>query len=196
MTKDDIVVVPEPNLRKRSQRVGIITDEVKKLIADMISATVDWENSRDHEAAVGLAAVQVNQLWRVFIVRNDYDDISNKDFTVFINPEIVKKIGPMEEDFEGCLSVPDIYGKVPRYQSVKVKALNEAGEPFRVTAHGFLARLLQHETDHTHGILFIDHIKNTKTAFFQMNTEGSIEPLDYEKSIKNNSLLWDTHEED
>jgi len=196
MTKDDIVVVPEPNLRKRSQRVGIITDEVKKLIADMISATVDWENSRDHEAAVGLAAVQINQLWRVFIVRNDYDDISNKDFTVFINPEIVKKIGPMEEDFEGCLSVPDIYGKVPRYQSVKVKALNEAGEPFRVTAHGFLARLLQHETDHTHGILFIDHIKNTKTAFFQMNTEGSIEPLDYEKSIKNNSLLWDTHEED
>lgn len=192
MTKDDIVVVPEPNLRKRSQRVGVITDDIKKLIADMIAATVDWENSRDHEASVGLAAVQVNQLLRIFIVRNDYDDISNKDFTVFINPEIVKKIGPVEEDFEGCLSVPDIYGKVPRHQSVKVKALNEAGESFRVTAHGFLARILQHETDHTQGVLFVDRIKDSKNAFYQMNKEGSIEPLNYDTAIKNNSILWGT----
>lgn len=192
MTKDDIVTVPEPNLRRRSQRVGIVTAEIKQLIADMKAATVDWEDSRDHEAAVGLAAVQVNQLYRIFIIRNDYDDISNQQFTVFINPEIVKKMGPIEEEYEGCLSVPEIYGKVPRHQGVKVKALNEHGESFRVTAHGFLARILQHETDHTHGMLFIDHIKTKKDAFYKMDDSGSIHPLNYETDIKNNSLLWES----
>lgn len=196
MTKDDIVVVPEPNLRKRSQRIGVITDEIKGLIADMIEATIDWENSRDHEASVGLAAVQVNQLYRIFLVRNDYEDISNKQFTVFINPEIVKRIGPMIEDYEGCLSVPDIYGKVQRYNTVKVKAMNEQGDPFRVTASGFLARILQHETDHTNGVLFIDHIKGDSKAFFKMNDEGNIVPLDYKTHVQNNSILWDDVHED
>lgn len=197
MTKDDIVVVPEPNLRKRSQRVGVITDEIHQLIADMKSAALDWEQSREHESAVGLAAVQVNKLYRVFIVRNnseaeDEDELDTQ-FTVFINPEIVKQVGPMEEDFEGCLSVPEIYGKVPRYQCVKVKALNENGQQFRVTAYGFLARLLQHETDHTHGKLFIDQIKDAKDAFYKMNTDGKIESLDYESTIKNNTILWGEH---
>ena len=190
MNKDNIVTLPEPNLRKRSQKVGVITDEIKKLIDDMISATIDWENSRDHEAAVGLAAIQVNQLYRVFIIRNDFENTDDQGFTVFINPEIVKKLGPVEEDYEGCLSVPDVYGKVPRYQSVKVKALNQDGESFRVTAHGFLARILQHEVDHTHGVVFIDHIKEKKDAFFKLMPEGGLEPLDYEKDIKTNSLLW------
>jgi len=195
MTKDDIVTVPEPNLRQRSKRIGVVTPEIHKLIDDMIAATVDWENSRDHEAAVGLAAIQVNQLYRVFIIRNDYDDISNQQFTVFINPEIVKKIGPIEEEYEGCLSVPDIYGKVPRHQSVKVKALNQNGESFRVTAHGFLARILQHEVDHTHGTLFIDHIRHNTNAFYRMDAEGAIQPLNYDKDIKNNRILWDSLDE-
>lgn len=190
MNKDNIVTLPEPNLRKRSQKVGVITDEIKKLIKDMVSATIDWENSRDHEAAVGLAAIQVNQLYRIFIIRNDFENTENKKFTVFINPEIVKKIGPMEEDYEGCLSVPDIYGKVSRYQAVKVKALNEDGQSFRVTAHGYLARILQHEVDHTHGVVFIDHIKNKKDAFYRLMPEGGLEPLNYEKDVKQNSILW------
>lgn len=195
MTKDDIVTVPEPNLRRRSKKVGLITEEIKKLIQDMKDATIDWENSRDHEAAVGLAAVQINQLYKIFIIRNDYDDIDNQTFTVFINPEIVKALGPIEEEYEGCLSVPDIYGKVARHQTVKIKALNERGEPFRLTASGFIARILQHETDHTHGILFIDHIKNKQDAFYKMNEAGEINPLDYKKYIKDNSILWDYTDE-
>ncbi len=190
MTKDDIVTLPEPNLRKTSQRVGIVTDEIKAVIQGMIDATVDWEASRDHEAAVGLAAVQVNQLYRVFIIRNDFENADDQNFTVFINPEIVKRIGPIEEDYEGCLSVPDIYGKIPRHQGVKIKALNIDGKPFRVTAYGYLARILQHETDHTHGTLIIDHIKNKKNAFYRLMPEGGLEPLDYEKDIKQNSILW------
>lgn len=191
MTKDDIVTLPEPNLRQKSQRVGIITDEIKQLIKDMKAATIDWENSRDHEAAVGLAAIQVNKLYRIFLVRNDFEKVEDQRFKVFINPEIVKTIGPVEEDYEGCLSVPDVYGKVPRYQSVKVKALDENGQPFRVTAHGFLARILQHEVDHTLGKVFIDHIKDKEDAFYRLLPEGGLEPLDYEKDIKNNVILWE-----
>ena len=190
MNKEAIVTLPEPNLRQKSQKVGVITDEIEKLIDDMISATIDWENSRDHEAAVGLAAIQVNKLYRIFIIRNDFENTEDQGFTVFINPEIVKKVGPLEEDYEGCLSVPDVYGKVSRYQSVKVKALGKDGKPFRVTANGLLARTLHHEIDHTHGIVFIDHIKQKKDAFYRLMPEGGLEPLDYEKDIKANSILW------
>jgi len=190
MNKDNIVTLPEPHLRKKSQKVGIVTDEIKQLIENMIAATVDWENSRDHEAAVGLAAIQVDKLYKIFIIRNDFENTEDKNFTVFINPEITKRFGPIEEDYEGCLSVPDVYGKVARHQSVKVKALDINAKPFRVTAHGFLARILQHEVDHTNGIVFIDHIKEKEQAFFRLMPEGGLEPLDYETNIKSNSILW------
>lgn len=191
MDRNSIITLPKKSLRKTSQRVGLITDEVTQLIRDMVSATIDWEEHRDQEVAVGLAAVQVDRLTRVVIIRNDFEDAADKRFTVFINPEIVKKIGPIEEDYEGCLSVPDIYGKVPRHQGVKVKALNEDGKPFRVTAYGFLARLLQHEVDHIQGKVFIDHIKNKKDAFYKLMPEGGLEPLDYDKYIKDSHDLWD-----
>lgn len=190
MTKDDIISLPNEKLRSPSQRVGIITDEVKKLIKDMREATIDWENSRDHEAAVGLAAIQIGELKRVFIVRNDFEDTSKQEFTVFINPKIVKKFGEIQEDYEGCLSVPNVYGKVPRYESVKVEALNEDGKQFRVTAHGFLARVLQHEVDHTKGVVFIDNIKEHEEAFYRLNKEGKLDKLNYLKEIKTNRDLW------
>ncbi len=191
MDRTSIIALPHPSLRQTSTRVGVVTDEVKQLIKDMTDATIDWEQSRDQEVAVGLAAVQVNKLTRVVIIRNDFEEAEDKRFIVFINPEIVKKIGPIEEDYEGCLSVPDIYGKVPRYASVKVKALNEAGKPFRVTAHGFLARLLQHEVDHCQGKVFIDRIKGKKDAFFKLQAEGGLLPINYDTEIKDNSTLWD-----
>jgi len=191
MDRNNIITLPKKSLRQTSKRVGVITDEVKQLIEDMINATVDWEEHRDQEVAVGLAAVQVDKLVRVVIIRNDFEDAADKRFIVFINPEIVKKIGPMEAEFEGCLSVPDIYGKVPRYQSVKVKALNEDGQSFRVTAHGFLARLLQHEVDHIQGKVFIDRIKGDKQAFYRLKPEGGLEQLDYDKEIRDNADLWE-----
>jgi peptide deformylase len=190
MNRKNIITLPHKSLRQPSLKVGIITEEVKKLIHDMIEATVDWEQNRDQEVAVGLAAVQVNKLYRIFIVRNDFEDASDKRFIVFINPEIVKKIGPIEEEHEGCLSVPDIYARIPRYASVKVKALDENGKPFRVTAHGFLARILQHEIDHLNGRVIIDHVQNKKDAYFRLLPEGGLEPINYDKDIRNNKDLW------
>lgn len=190
MNKDDIISLPNPHLRERSKKVGIVDETVKKLIRDMKSATIDWENSREHEVGVALAAIQVNQPLRIVIIRNDFDNKEDTTFTVFINPVITKYEGSIEHDYEGCLSVPDIYGKVPRYSKVRIKALDENGREFRLTAEGFLARIFQHEIDHTNGHVFIDHIKKNPKAFFQLLPDGHLKQLDYEADIRNNSILW------
>ncbi len=190
MNKDNIITLPNDHLRQRSKKVGIISPEIKQLIADMEAATIDWEDSRAHEVGVALAAVQIDSLLRVVVVRNDFDDKNNQTFQAFINPEITKFEGKPEEDFEGCLSVKDIYGKVPRYPKVRVKAIDENGETVRVTAEGFLARVFQHEIDHTNGIVFIDHIKDSPEAFFQLDEDGHLKALNYETDVQSNSLLW------
>jgi peptide deformylase len=190
MDRTDIISLPTPALRERSKKVGIITDEIKKLIEDMKDATLDWEASRDHEVGVALAAVQVNKLLRIVVIRNNFDNKDDRTFTVFINPEITKYEGKIEQDFEGCLSVPNIYGKVPRHTKVRVRAQDEAGKIFRVTAEGFLARVFQHEIDHTNGIVFIDHIKDDPVAFFTLRDDGHLEELNYEKDVRTNSILW------
>jgi peptide deformylase len=191
MTKDDIITLPHNHLRQRSKKVGVISKQVQKLITDMEAATLDWEDSRAHEVGVALAAVQIDSLLRAVVVRNNFDDKSDRTFQVFINPEITKYEGKQVEDYEGCLSVKDIYGRVKRYEKVRIKALDEHGKPIRLTANGFLARVFQHEIDHTNGIVFIDHIKDDASAFFRLDDEGHLEPLDYNSEVKNNSELWE-----
>ena len=190
MTKDDIITLPNPHLRQTSQKVGLITDEIKKVIQDMEAATIDWENSRAHEVGVALAAIQIDSPLKIVVVRNNYDNKEDHSFTTFINPEITKLDGEIVEDYEGCLSVKDVYGKVPRYTKVKVKALDITGKEFRVTAEGFLARIFQHEIDHCNGIVFVDHIKDDPAAFFKLKEDGGLDELDYDKAIKDNKDLW------
>ncbi|MGH7241313.1 MAG: peptide deformylase [Candidatus Saccharimonadales bacterium] len=190
MTKDDIITLPNPHLRQKSAKVGVITDEVKKVVQDMEAATIDWEASRTHEVGVALAAVQIDSLLKIVVVRNNYDNKDDHTFTVFINPEITKYDGEIIEDYEGCLSVKNVYGKVPRHSKVKVKALDLDGHEFRVTAEGFLSRIFQHEIDHTNGIVFVDHIKEDPEAFYHLKEDGGLEPLDYAEQIKDNKDLW------
>lgn len=190
-TKKDIIALPAPALRHGSKKVGLITDHIRQIVRDMEAATLDWEESREHEVGVALAAIQINQPLKIVIVRNHPDNKEDSSFSVFINPEITKFEGEQIEDFEGCLSVPDIYGKVPRYSKVRVKALNILGKSFRTTAEGFLARVFQHEIDHTKGTVFIDYIKDKPEAFFKLTESGELEKLDYEKHVKNNHLLWE-----
>lgn len=189
-TKKDIITLPNKQLRQRSKRVGLVSSEVKQLIKDMEAATLDWEDSRKHEVGVALAAIQLDTPIRVVIVRNNFDNKSDRGFHAFINPKITKFEGEVKEDFEGCLSVKDIYGKVPRYEKVRISALDENGRAVRLTAEGFLARVFQHEIDHTNGMVFIDHIKDKPEAFFRLTEEGHLQKLDYEKDVKNNRLLW------
>ncbi|RKV95291.1 MAG: peptide deformylase [Candidatus Saccharimonas sp.] len=190
MTRDDIITLPNSHLRQKSAKIHVVTDDVIKLADDMTSAALDWEDSRPHEISAALAAVQVDKLERVVIVRADFDNKSTRKFVTLINPEIVKYEGEVVEDFEGCLSVKGIYGKVPRHNKVRVRATSLDGEEIRMKAEGFLARVLQHEIDHCNGMVFIDHIKDKKDAFYTLDKKGELRPLDYDKDIAENSILW------
>lgn len=191
MTKEDIITLPNPHLRERSQRIREVTDTTRALIRAMTEAALDWEASRPHEISAALAAVQIDALDRVVIVRSDFEDKGSNEFTALINPEIVKYEGKVVEDYEGCLSVRDVYGKVPRHTKIRVKALDLDGNEVRFKAEGFLARVIQHEVDHTNGIVFIDHIKDNHEAFYRLDDTGELEPLDYVTHIQNNHILWD-----
>lgn len=191
MTKDDIITLPNPNLREKSRRIHIITPEITTLIDNMTKATLDWEASRPFEIGAALAAVQVDHLERLVIIRSDLDDKDNRSFTALINPEVIKYEGELTYDHEGCLSVKNIYGLVPRYSEVRIKALDFEGNEIRIKAKGFLARVLQHEIDHTNGLMFIDHIRDKKDNFFTLDEKGELKKLDYAKDIETNHILWD-----
>ncbi len=190
MNKADIIVLPNKHLRERSKKVNIVDEKIHSLIKGMEEATLDWEDSREHEVGVALAAIQVDQPYRVIVIRNNFDNKADRSFTIFINPTITKYEGNLEEDYEGCLSVPDIYGKVPRHSKVRVRAMDENGRYFRVTATGFLARIFQHEIDHNNGVMFIDHIRDQLDCFFKLLPNGQLEQLDYENDIRTNTILW------
>ena len=191
MTKDDIIILPNAHLREKSEKVREIDDATLTLIKEMTDAALDWEASRPHEISAALAAVQIDAMQRVVIIRSDFEDKENNEFTALINPEIVKYEGNLVDDYEGCLSVRDIYGKVPRYSKIRVKAVNIDGQEVRFKADGFLARVIQHEIDHTNGIVFIDHIKDNTKAFYRLDEKGELEPLDYDTYIKDDRILWD-----
>lgn len=191
MKKEDIITLPNPHLRQKSSRVHVITDTTRALVADMTSASIDWEDSRPHEISAALAAVQIDNMERVVIVRSDFDDKAVRDFTPLINPEIVKFEGELVSDYEGCLSVSGVYGKVPRYSKIRVKALDLDGNEIRFKAEGFLARVIQHEIDHTNGVVFIDHIRDQPNAFYRLDDKGELQPLNYDEHIAENHILWD-----
>lgn len=191
MKKEDIITLPNDHLRQKSRKVVPISDDIQTLVKDMTDAALDWEDSRPHEISAALAAVQIDRLERVVIVRSDFENKDARDFTVLINPEIVKYEGEIVEDYEGCLSVKDIYGKVPRHSKVRIKATNIDGREIRFKADGFLARVVQHEIDHTNGILFVDHIQGNKNAFYELDKKGELQPLDYEKQIAGSDIFDD-----
>jgi peptide deformylase len=179
--KDSIITLPNDHLRAKSRKIAVITPDVRNVIEKMKAATLDWEASREHEVGVALAAIQIDEPLRIIVVRNNFDDKNDHRFNVFINPEITKLEGDLEEDYEGCLSVLDVYGKVPRYSKIRVRALDENGHTIRVKAQGFLARVLQHEVDHLNGMLFIDHLKDNPEAFYKITEDGKLEHLPYEQ---------------
>jgi peptide deformylase len=145
----DIRVLGDPVLRKPTKPVVEITDELRKLIADMFETMYAAEG-------IGLAAPQVGRAERVTVV-----DVEGKKFAL-INPEIVSTEGPREKAEEGCLSIPDIYGDVDRPANVTVRFLDENGEAREESATELLGRCFQHEIDHLDGKLFIDYLSPLK----------------------------------
>jgi peptide deformylase len=145
----DIRVLGDPVLRKPTKRVTEVTDELRKLIADMFETMYAAEG-------IGLAAPQVGRTERVAVV-----DVEGKKFTL-INPEVLSTSDSPDKAEEGCLSIPDIYGDVERPAEVTIRATDENGNLYQETASELLGRCFQHEIDHLDGKLFIDYLSPLK----------------------------------
>ena len=145
----EILHYPDPRLRQKAEPVAEVTQEIRQLVEDMAETMYA-------APGVGLAAPQVGESLRLFIV-----DIAGEgepsDLHVFINPEIVQTEGKQLWR-EGCLSFPEVAEDIERAAEVTVKALDENGQPFELSAEGLLAVAIQHENDHLDGVLLLDRL--------------------------------------
>ena len=147
----DILTYPDPRLYQVAQPVKAIDGKIKRLVADMAETMYA-------APGIGLAATQVNEHKQIIVM--DISDERNQ-LRVFINPEIVRKEGVALNE-EGCLSVPGVYDKVERAESVTVTALDHEGNRFTINASGMLAVCIQHEMDHLVGRVFVEYLSPLK----------------------------------
>ena len=158
-----------PVLRARARPVPvdkIASPQIQQLIDDMFATMREYQG-------VGLAAPQVHVGLRLFVAGlpggehdEEEDESERVPLMALINPEVTLIGTPTEEDWEGCLSIPDIRGKVPRAREIQVKAYDRKGRKIDIRAKGYTARVIQHETDHLDGILFFDRMKSFETLTF------------------------------
>ena len=151
-----------PVLRQRAQpldKAALRNPLTQKLIDDMIETMHEYHG-------VGLAAPQVHEGVRVFVALLEEEPDAKSETTVLVNPEIIAQTETREEGWEGCLSIPDIRGLVPRLTDVLVKALDRDGKPLELRLKQFPARVAQHETDHLDGVLFFDRMRSMETLTY------------------------------
>jgi peptide deformylase len=153
-----------PVLRAKAraiEKAAVRTPPIQKLIDDLIETMIEYHG-------VGLAAPQVHESVRIFVAALDAGEegADPPEPVVVINPEISIVGGEMVDDWEGCLSIPDLRGRVPRAREIRVRALDRHGERIELRAHDFPARVIQHETDHLDGVLFLDRMKSFETLTF------------------------------
>jgi len=154
----EILKYPHPTLKKRSETVSLIDEDVKRLIHDM-------RETMYAAGGIGLAACQVGVSRRVIVL-----DVSPMDpqrsFFALINPKIICEEGETDHE-EGCLSVPDYLEKIKRKEKVWVKGLSPEGKEIEIEGDGILAIALQHEIDHTDGILILDRVSRLKREIYR-----------------------------
>lgn len=167
----EIIQVEHPTLRRKAQKVTAFDDALQILIDDMI------ETMRE-APGVGLAAPQIDVSQRVIVVEfgDEEDEEAPQKLHVVVNPEISRASTDMVIAPEGCLSVPEWIGDVERSIAITVKGKNRRGQPIKIKAAGWLARIFQHEIDHVNGILFLDraeHIYKPELEEESPNAEGA-----------------------
>ena len=151
-----------PVLRQRGRPLdgtALQSPSVQKLIDDLIDTMREYNG-------VGLAAPQVHESIRLFVALLDDEPEPATRATVIVNPEIVPNGTAREEAWEGCLSIPDIRGLVPRFTDITVRALDREGRAVQLHLKDFPARVAQHETDHLDGVLFFDRMTSTASLTF------------------------------
>lgn len=151
-----IITEPDPILRQKTKEIALAdltTPKMRDLIQDMI----DTMETKD---GVGLAAPQIGESIRLCVISEKHNPLKKGKKLILFNPLWEKMSVLKAWDEEGCLSTPEIYGKVKRYRKIHVKALDENGQPVEFMTEDFPARVIQHEVDHLDGILFIDKAKD------------------------------------
>ena len=170
-----ILTYGTPSLREKSKEVHKVSKKIKELVNDLLD-TLYSQNG------VGLAASQIGENYRVFVVDTASGDEPLNPM-IFINPKIIKKSGAFISH-EGCLSFPEVYADVRRYSYVMIKAMDENGRSFVMEGKegSLLAKALQHEFDHLEGILFIDHVRN-RFEIEQELAKMHLPPLELDKML-------------
>lgn len=179
MPVQPIIRLGHPALRTPADAVDLETlrdPSTQRLIDDMFE-------TMDEADGVGLAAPQLGlglQLFVYFAVDSENPDAENEP-KVLINPGVAPESGELVYDWEGCLSIPDLRGLVPRHLAVRVDAFNRDGEPISFRAEGYEARIVQHEFDHLNGIVFLDRMRDMRSLCFsaewdEFMTSGDDEP--------------------
>lgn len=149
----EIVKYPDPVLARPGERVTEFGPDLEQLVEEMFDSMYAAQG-------IGLAAPQIGISKQITVIDVSFKD-DPKAKLALINPEIISEEGSQVEE-EGCLSLPDIHAKVERAERVKVRAFNVKGEEFEVVGDDLLARAMQHEIDHLHGVLFIDRLSRLK----------------------------------
>jgi peptide deformylase len=147
-----------PVLRKESQRVSIESlagASTQKLIDDMLETMVEYYG-------VGLAAPQIHESLAIAVIES-HGPRGTIPMTVLVNPKVTVLDEELIEDWEGCLSIPEFRGRVPRWRRLRVDALDRNGKKIKITAEGFFARVIQHEFDHLMGKVYLDRMPDLKT---------------------------------
>ena len=150
----DILIIPDPRLRLKSEPVNTVDKGVRTLVDDMFETMYA-------APGIGLAAIQIGVPLRLITMDLAKKD-DEKEPQVFINPEITWSSEETSSYDEGCLSIPEYYEEVERPAKVRVKYSDLDGKQHEIEAEGLLATCLQHEIDHINGVLFIDHISKLK----------------------------------
>ena len=172
-----ILTAPNPLLRQKSKKVNKVDKKIQKIIGNLFDTV---KNASEPEG-LGLSAVQIGYLVRIFVASLAARQAKiGKKFEVFINPQIIstsketlKDVLKKEEQFfEGCLSVPQIYGFVNRPYEIKLEWQDEKGKKHQRIFKNRLSICLQHEFDHLEGILFIDHLLKQKGKIYQLKKDG------------------------
>jgi peptide deformylase len=151
-----------PVLRQRTKpldKSDLRNPAVQKFMDDMIDTMYEYHG-------VGLAAPQVHESLAIFVAMLDEDPTEKSEATVFVNPVIVPAGEATEEGWEGCLSIPDIRGMVPRHVAITLKALDRQGKAVELPLKSFPARVAQHEADHLNGVLFFDRMTSMQSLTF------------------------------
>lgn len=154
----EIITYPHPVLRRKAETITAFNDELKTLVEDMADTMYA-------APGVGLAANQIGIAQRVVVVDRSTGE-NERNFIALINPEISQGEGAVVQE-EGCLSVIECYSKVKRFFKIHLTAQDVEGNPVEFDAEDRFARIIQHEVDHLHGTLFIDHLSAIKRALYK-----------------------------